>query len=414
MATAEVKISELPEEVTSDGLKIYGPASYETQVAILSQYLHTLKGKHDIASGEKRDEILETIRDFIEYKSQQDKKNPKWKDISDNDVWMAAENPLENDLFADFFKVPFPAPKNPKFTFIDLFAGIGGFRIAMQELGGKCVYSSEFDAQAQRSYFANYGEVPFGDITKINVEDIPDFDVLAGGFPCQPFSSIGKREGFKHKTQGTLFFYIAEIIKAKQPKAFILENVTGLLTHDEGRTYETIMDVLQNELNYNVKAQVLNSANFGVPQERKRLYFIGFRKDIYSSEIKFPDGNEKKVGIGQFVEKDAKGPSISKHLQQTYIFKKDDGHPEIIDSNSDFPVKTLCASYHKIQRITGTFVRGGETGLRLLTENECKAIMGYPKEFKVPVSRTQMYHQFGNSVAVPVVEKLAEKIVSNL
>ena len=114
------------------------------------------------------------------------------------------------------------------------------------------------------------------------------------------------------------------------------------------------------------------------------------------------------------MEKDAKGPSISKHLQQTYIFKKDDGHPEIIDSNSDFPVKTLCASYHKIQRITGTFVRGGETGLRLLTENECKAIMGYPKEFKIPVSRTQMYHQFGNSVAVPVIEKLAERIVSNL
>lgn len=304
--------------------------------------------------------------------------------------------------------------KDEKFTFIDLFAGIGGFRMALQNCGGECVFSSEWDESAKQTYFANYGEVPFGDITKINVEDIPDFDVLAGGFPCQPFSSIGKREGFKHKTQGTLFFYIAEIIKTKQPKAFILENVTGLLTHDEGRTYETIMDVLQNELNYNVKAQVLNSANFGVPQERKRLYFIGFRKDVYSSEIKFPDGNEKKVGIGQFVEKDAKGPSISKHLQQTYIFKKDDGHPEIIDSNSDFPVKTLCASYHKIQRITGTFVRGGETGLRLLTENECKAIMGYPKEFKVPVSRTQMYHQFGNSVAVPVVEKLAEKIVSNL
>ncbi len=121
--TKDIKISELPEEVTADGLKIYGPASYETQVAILSQYLHTLKGKHDIASGERRDKILETIRDFVEYKRQQDKKNPKWKDVSDEDVCMAAESPLENDLFADFFKVPFPAPENPKFTFIDLFAG---------------------------------------------------------------------------------------------------------------------------------------------------------------------------------------------------------------------------------------------------------------------------------------------------
>lgn len=304
--------------------------------------------------------------------------------------------------------------KDNKFTFIDLFAGIGGFRMALQNCGGECVFSSEWDEAAKQTYFANYGEVPFGDITKINVADIPEFDVLAGGFPCQPFSSIGKREGFKHKTQGTLFFYIAEIIKEKQPKAFILENVTGLQSHDEGRTFQTIMEVLEKELEYQVTPKVLNSADFGVPQERKRLYFIGFRKDIDASKYKLPEGNSQHVGIGQFVEKDAKGPSISKHLQESYIFKKDDGHPEIIDSTSDFPVKTLCASYHKIQRITGTFVRGGETGLRLLTENECKAIMGYPKEFKVPVSRTQMYHQFGNSVAVPVVEKLAESIVKVL
>ena len=170
-----IKISELPEEVTEEGLKIYGPTSYETQVAILSHYLHTLDGKHDIASGEKRDEILEAIRDYIEYKHKQDKQNPLWEDVSEEDVRMAAESPLENDLFADFFKVPFPAPENPKFTFIDLFAGIGGFRIAMQELGGKCVYSSEFDAQAQRTYFANYGEMPFGDITKeVTKSYIPD------------------------------------------------------------------------------------------------------------------------------------------------------------------------------------------------------------------------------------------------
>ncbi len=314
-------------------------------------------------------------------------------------------NSAQNILYAN---------KEQKFTFIDLFAGIGGFRMALQNCGGECVFSSEWDESAKQTYFANYGEVPFGDITKINVKDIPDFDVLAGGFPCQPFSSIGKREGFKHKTQGTLFFYIAEIIKEKKPKAFILENVTGLQTHDEGRTFQTIMEVLEKELKYKVTPKVLNSADFGVPQERKRLYFIGFREDIDSSKYKLPEGNTQHVGIGQFVEKDAKGPSISKHLQESYIFKKDDGHPEIIDENSDFPVKTLCASYHKIQRITGTFVKGGDTGLRLLTENECKAIMGYPKEFKVPVSRTQMYHQFGNSVAVPVVEKIAESIVSIL
>ncbi|MCQ2247940.1 MAG: DNA (cytosine-5-)-methyltransferase [Treponema sp.] len=312
--------------------------------------------------------------------------------------------------FNDDNQIPYPNEKS-NFSFIDLFAGIGGFRMALQNNGGTCVFSSEWDDAAKQTYFENYGEVPFGDITKIDPKTIPDFDILAGGFPCQPFSSIGKREGFQHKTQGTLFFYIAEIIKEKQPKAFILENVTGLLTHDEGRTYETIMDVLQNDLEYKVFPKVLNSSDFSVPQERKRLYFVGFRKDVDSSQYKLPEGSGKKIGIGKFVEKDAHGPSISEHLQKTYIFKKNDGHPQIIDENSNFPVKTLCASYHKIQRITGTFVRGGDTGLRLLTENECKAIMGYPKDFKIPVSRTQMYHQFGNSVAVPVVQKIAESIV---
>ncbi len=321
---------------------------------------------------------------------------------------------LEAETFFKTKKINFIPKKNPSFTFIDLFAGIGGFRLAMQANGGKCVFSSEWDDAAKQTYYENYGEVPFGDITKIEIKRIPDFDILAGGFPCQPFSSIGKREGFKHKTQGTLFFYIAEIIKEKQPTAFILENVTGLLTHDNGKTYETIMEVLQDELKYTVYSKVMNSADFSVPQERKRLYFVGFRSDIDSSSYTMPKGSSERVGIGQFVEKDATGPSISKHLQQTYIFKKDDGHPEVIDSNSDFPVKTLCASYHKIQRITGTFVRGGETGLRLLTQNECKAIMGYPKEFVVPVSRTQMYHQFGNSVAVPVVTAIANQIKKTL
>lgn len=284
----------------------------------------------------------------------------------------------------------------------------------MQSCGGECVFSSEWDDAAKQTYFENYGEVPFGDITKINSRDIPDFQILTGGFPCQPFSSIGKREGFKHKTQGTLFFYIAKIIEEKNPKAFLLENVTGLLTHDNGKTFQTIIDVLEKELNYSVFTKVLNSADFGVPQLRKRLYFIGFRKDIKSENFAFPKESSNHVGVGQFIEKDAEGPSISKHLQESYIFKKDDGHPEIVDEKSDFPVKTFCASYHKIQRITGTFVRGGKTGLRLFTENECKAVMGFPKEFKCPVSRTQKYHQFGNSVAVPVVKAISKEIVKTL
>ena len=145
-------------------------------------------------------------------------------------------------------KIPFTSKPDSSFTFIDLFAGIGGFRLAMQANGGCCVFSSEWDDAAKQTYYENYGEVPFGDITKVNPKTIPDFDILAGGFPCQPFSSIGKREGFKHKTQGTLFFYIANIIKEKQPKAFLLENVTGLLTHENGNTFNTIIETLKNEL----------------------------------------------------------------------------------------------------------------------------------------------------------------------
>lgn len=310
--------------------------------------------------------------------------------------------------------IPFVAQPNPSFTFIDLFAGIGGFRLAMQANGGECVFSSEWDSAAKQTYYENYGEVPFGDITKIEPSSIPDFTVLTGGFPCQPFSSIGKREGFRHKTQGTLFFYIAKIIEQKRPTAFLLENVPGLLTHDGGRTFETIIDTLKNELGYTVYSKVLNSADFGVPQIRKRLYFVGFRNDLNINDFEFPAENAEHVGIGTFIEKNAEGPVISEHLQKTYIFKKDDGHPEIVDENSDFPVKTLVATYHKIQRITGTFVRGGSTGLRLLTKNECRAIMGFPENFTCPVSRTQMYHQFGNSVAVPVVTAIAQSIVEKI
>ena len=163
--STKVKISDFPEE-TDEGIKIYGPTSYETQVAILSHYLHSFNGKDDLSSKQKSHEIVEAIRDYIEYKRQHSKKEDKWEPLSDDEILMAAESPFEYNLFAEFFNVPFPAPKNPKFTFIDLFAGIGGFRIALQELGGKCVYSSEFDAQAQKTYMANYGEMPFGDIQK--------------------------------------------------------------------------------------------------------------------------------------------------------------------------------------------------------------------------------------------------------
>jgi DNA (cytosine-5)-methyltransferase 1 len=304
-----------------------------------------------------------------------------------------------------------------KYKFIDLFAGIGGIRIAFENNKCKCVFSSEWDQFSKKTYFENFGHIPNGDITLISEKDVPDHDILTGGFPCQPFSSIGKREGFSHPTQGTLFFDIVRIIKEKKPKAFLLENVAGIFNHDKGRTLKLISETLEKELKYKTNIKILNSADFGVPQVRKRVYIVGFSESIFNSdnfEFNWPNKNNDKVGIGQFIEHHENGYAISKHLQNSYIYKVDDGKPQVVDKNSDIQVKTLVSTYHKVQRLTGTFVRDGDTGLRLLSHNECKSIMGFPPNFKFPVSRTQMYRQMGNSVAIPVVQKIAEEIIKTL
>ena len=321
-----------------------------------------------------------------------------------------------------------------KLRFVDLFAGIGGIRLAFEAAGCECVFSSEWDKYAQKTYSANFGEVPHGDITKIDAGAVPPFDILTAGFPCQPFSSIGKREGFSHPTQGTLFYDVVRLISHHRPSAFLLENVRGLMTHDGGNTLKLILQTIE-ELGYDVWYQVLDAAQFGVPQHRDRIYLVGMRVDeprqpiiakgsrdsvhLWQHEVTqrrftFPSPQKTNIKIGELLESGVLGHSISKHLQQVYLFKLDDGRPEIIDKSTDFPVKTLVASYHKIQRLTGTFVRGGETGIRLLTAHECKAIMGFPSDFKIPVSRTQMYRQLGNSVAVPVVTAIAKQLTKAL
>jgi DNA (cytosine-5)-methyltransferase 1 len=300
------------------------------------------------------------------------------------------------------------------FKFIDLFAGIGGMRLAFEKAGGSCVFSSEWDKYSQKTYAANFNELPHGDITQIPEHEIPKFDVLLAGFPCQPFSTIGKRQGFDHPTQGTLFYDVERIMRHHRNKAFLLENVAGLKSHDGGRTLEVIENTLTN-LGYKFDYKVLDAADFGVPQHRDRIYIVGYRSRKGGRvELDWPEGKKKSATIGKYVQTGVVGHSISKHLQDVYIYKKDDGRPQIIDPSSDFPVKTLVASYHKIQRLTGTFVRDGETGLRLLTSDECKAIMGFPKKFKIPVSRTQMYRQMGNSVAVPVITVLAKWIAEDV
>ncbi len=314
------------------------------------------------------------------------------------------------------------------FVFADLFAGIGGFRIALESIGGKCVFSSEWDKYAQATYKANFGDVPNGDITQISPSEIPDIDILTAGFPCQPFSSIGKREGFEHPTQGTLFYDVVKILKEKKPKAFILENVEGLVSHDGGKTLSIILDTLSISINgqylflskpdvrYHIFWRILDAKDYGVPQIRKRIFIIGISEDISTDipNFNFPLPLPYKEFIGSYVEENVIGYSISKHLQHSYLFKINDGRPELIDRESSIQVKTLCSTYHKIQRLTGTFVKDGETGIRLLSENECKAIMGYPQSFIIPVSRTQMYRQFGNSVAVPVVYTVAKSLINCL
>lgn len=429
MKIKDVKLTELPEE-TIDGIKIYGPTSYETQVAVLSHYLHTLDGKHDIASGEKRQEILNAIRDYIEYKRQQDKKNPMWEDVSDEVVTMAAESPLESDLFADFFNVPFPAPKNPKFTFIDLFAGMGGFRLAMQAQGGKCVFSSEWNAYSQKTYFSNFGDMPFGDITKeITKSYIPEyFDVLCAGFPCQPFSiagvskkkSLGRETGFKDKTQGTLFFDVADIISRHRPKAFYLENVKNLTSHDKGNTFRVIRETLE-ELNYSLHYQVMDGQTY-VPQHRERIMIVGFDKERYHGEEKFefPEQHEATRSIKEILDPNIDPKYTLSDKLWAYLQNYAEKHRAKGNGfgfglvNLNGITRTLSARYYK----DGSEIlipQGKGKNPRRLSPRECARLMGYPDQYRIDrVSDVQAYRQCGNSVVVPLITAVSEQIIKTL
>lgn len=294
-------------------------------------------------------------------------------------------------------------------NFIDLFAGIGGTRLGFEDKKTECVFSAEWDKFAVQTYEANFGETPAGDVTEIEAEEIPNHDILLAGFPCQPFSSIGKREGFKDITQGTLFFDILRILEHHKPSMFLLENVPGILTIDDGKTIQTVMGSL-DELGYDVKYQILDASDFGLPQRRRRVYFVGFLKEL-DINFEYPEPSvEEYTPISSILEGDVPGYEISEHLQQSYLFKKNDGKPQVVDKNSNEVANTLVSTYHKIQRLTGTFVKGGKTGLRLLTRKEIKALQGFPENFELPVSRTQAYRQLGNAVPVPVVKAIADNM----
>lgn len=333
------------------------------------------------------------------------------------------------------FNIPFPEAKKPKFTFVDLFAGVGGFRIAMQNIGGKCVFSSEIDKFARKTYEHNFGEVPFGDITKIKEQNIPEHDVLCAGFPCQAFSIAGKRKGFADETRGTLFFDIARILKEKQPKAFFLENVKGLRNHDKGKTLKTILKVLREDLNYFVpEPQIINAKNFGVPQNRERIFIIGFRKDLNINKFEYPKPLKKKIVFGDIKEENE--VSSKYYLSVSYLntLKKHKKRNKINGNGFGYEMikENQCANAIVVGgmgrernlfedcRLTDfklvTAKKGGlnKEFVRILTPREWARLQGFPEKFEITVSDTQAYKQFGNSVAIPAIQATAEIILKKL
>jgi DNA (cytosine-5)-methyltransferase 1 len=307
------------------------------------------------------------------------------------------------------------------FNYIDLFAGIGGIRIPFQELGGKCVFTSEWDSFAQKTYKINFGGEIAGDITQVEAKDIPEFDVLLGGFPCQPFSQAGLRKGFSD-TRGTLFFDIERIISAKRPKMFLLENVKQLKGHDKGRTFKVIEEHLR-ALNYSVTAQVLRAGDFGVPQNRERIYIVGFDRDYYGLPedfcFDFPIPPKTKTRLGDILEPEVNSKyTISQKLYDGHLRRKEEHKQKgngfgfsLFNAESEY-TNTLSARYYK----DGSEILIEQLGIppRKLTPRECARLQGFPEEFIISVSDMRAYKQFGNSVAVPVIRAIAKNMVATM
>ncbi len=402
----KLRLSDFPEEIDNEnGIKIYGDTSYENQMAVLSQFLHN--GNTDIS----RDEIVAAILDFLEYKKEQ---NPN-TGIEDSYEYasMVAENPIQYSLFNDFFDVPFPNPQEGKHTLIDLFAGIGGIRLPFNELGYKCVFSSEWDKFAQKTYFANFGEMPFGDITQESTKRfIPQkFDLLLAGFPCQAFSIMGKRQGFAD-TRGTLFFDVATILERHRPQAILLENVKQLTTHDHNRTFQTILRIL-DELGYKVKWQVLNALDFGLPQKRERVIIVGFLSQNRIEAFNF-DFEKQPYSLTGLLESDeivdtslfASEKILQKREKQTEgkkIF-----YPSIWHENKAGNVSVL--DYACALRTGASYNYLLVNGRRRPSSRELLRLQGFPDNYRIVVSHGEIRRQTGNSVAVPMIRKIAQKI----
>ena len=315
--------------------------------------------------------------------------------------------------------------KIAKFTFIDLFSGIGGTRLAFEAAGGKCMFSSEWDKYSQKTYLANHREMPHGDITKIEPSSIPEHDILVAGFPCQPFSlagvskknSLGRAHGFKDKTQGTLFFNIVKILEAKHPKMFLLENVKNLRSHDKGNTYRIILGAL-DELGYQVFDQIVDAKPY-VPQHRERILIVGLNRKAFGDKpsFTFPKPPNKSPKLGSILEEKVD----PKYILTNHLWKylQDYAEKHRLKGNgfgfglvNELSVtRTLSARYHKDGSEILVERKGGNP--RRLTPRECARLMGFPETFKIDsVSDTQAYRQFGNSVVVPAITAVAKEMAS--
>jgi len=387
---------------------------------------------------------LEDLSELLNVKKEKLEIQENMDTVNDDKISLKLSN-----IPSDF---PLMYQGNGNFRFIDLFAGVGGIRYPFQKMGGECVFSSEWNKHAKKTYFANYGKYPKGDITKINALDIPDHDILLGGFPCQAFSHAGKGEGF-NDTRGTLFFEVQRILVNKRPKAFLLENVKKLISHDKGNTFKTIISILEGnylpnenlelllnqdvlnalsqKLNYWVTYKVLRAADFGVPQNRERVFIVGFDKNYFGEGVvfedffKWPEKSGIETNVKDILEQEVVNNlekdiyTISDNLYKGHVKRKQEnkkngkGFGFSLYTGNEKYTNTLSARYYK----DGSEILIDQTAIgknpRFLTQRECARLQGFPENFIIDaVSKNEMYKQFGNSVCMKVIDVIAENLVS--
>lgn len=398
-----INYPEKTSRATIDGkvieIKVYGEDSNYNRMAMISHYLHNT----DLLQGEDKETAIGYIRDYI---------SSIHPEYDEEYTSMVCENAVQLDMFQDLFDVPFPAPKNPKFTFIDLFAGIGGIRIPFGELNGKCVFSSEWDKAAQTTYTSNFGEIPFGDITKIKADFIPHHDILLAGFPCQAFSIMGKMKGFDD-TRGTMFFEVARILDYHHPKAILLENVKQLVSHDGGKTFKVILKTLE-KLGYHVKWKVLNALDFGLPQKRERVIIVGFLDKEASDNFNFdfpkvPYSLESILEPEDEIEGSLIASDEIQAKRQRRVMGKDIFYPSVWHENKSGNISVL--PYACALRTGASYNYLLVNGYRRPSSRELLRLQGFPDKYNIVVSHTEIRKQTGNSVAVPMIRAVANKIV---